>query len=185
MNAMNLVCGIVILISGSALLFAGPQVIMVPTTQTQVTVLFNNETFVVGDIWERAVQLDERVLVNGTVAVGSALTGEASDIMILIVDDANYQKWISHGSPTYVLQKDVVNGGSFSFTVPRSGVYHLVFDNTNSAVKKKIAVTVDLERQVVVNLPDDRIRYVAYGVLVIGAIVAVVGILRKTEVPWA
>ena len=185
MNAMNFVCGIVILVSGAILLFAGPQVIMLPTTQTQITVLFNNETFVVGDIWERAVQLDEGVFVNGTVAVGSALTGEASDVMILVVDDANYQKWISHGSPTYVLQKDVVNDGGFSFTVPGSGVYHFIFDNTNSPVKKKIAMTVDLQRQVMVNLPDERIRYVAYGVLVIGAIVTVVGILRKTEVPWA
>lgn len=185
MNASNFFAGIVILLAGVLLFFAGPQFIMIPTTQTQVNPLFTNEAFVVGDIWERSVQLDEGVLVNGTVNVSSALTKEPSEISLLVVDDANYQKWVAHGSSTYIFQKEMPNGQSFSFTVPRTAVYHFIFDNANSPVKKNVSMTVDLQREIVVNLPDERIRYVAYGLVAIGLVVTVVGILRKTEVPWA
>ncbi len=185
MNALNFFGGIAIVIGAAFLFFVGPQLILVPTAQTQVTALFSNEAFVVGDVWERSMQLDEGAVVNGTLAVSSALTGEASEISMLVVDDANYQKWMAHGSPTYALQKDIPNGQSFSLTVPRSGVYHFIFDNTSSPVKKKVNMTVDLRSQVVVSLPDERVRYLAYGLLVIGFLVTAVGILRKTEVPWA
>jgi len=71
------------------------------------------------------------------------------------------------------------------FTVPHSGLYHLVFDNTNSPVKKKVTLTAELQEQVTVRLPDERIRYVAYGLLAAGVLITVVGVLRKTPVPWA
>jgi hypothetical protein len=185
MNASNFFAGIVILLAGVLLFFAGPQFIMIPTTQAQVDSLFKNEAFVVGDIWERPVQLEEGVLVNGTVNVSSALTNEPSEISVLVVDDANYQKWVAHGSSTYILQKEMPNGQSFSFTAPRTAVYHFIFDNANSPVKKNVSMTVNLQREIVVNLPDERIRYVACGLVAIGLVVTVVGILRKTEVPWA
>jgi len=185
MNAPSFFAGIVIVISGAFLLFAGPQLIMIPTTHTQVDALFNNEAFIVGDVWERQMQLDEGVLVNGTLTVGSALTGEPSEISMLIVDDANYQKWLAHGSPTYALQRGISNGQTFMLTVPHSGLYHLIFDNTDSPVKKNITMSIDLQRQVLVNLPDERIHYLAYVLLAVGFLVAVIGILRRTEVPWA
>lgn len=185
MNALNFFTGIAIIIGATFLFFAGPQLVMIPSAQTQIVSLLREEAFVVGDIWERSVQLDEGALVNGTVAVSSALTSEPSEISMLVIDDANYHKWVAHGSPTYALQKDISNGQSFSFTVPRTGIHHFIFDNTNSPVKKKITLTADLQRQVLVNLPDERIRYVAYGLLAIGVLITAVGILRKTRVPWA
>jgi len=185
MNAPNFFAGVAIIIAGALLFFAGPQLVMLPSTQTQVASLFHDETFVVGDIWERSVQLDEAALVNGTVAVTSALTGGPSEVSMLVMDDAEYQKWVAHGSSTYVFQKDVSNRESFSFTVPRSGIYHFVFDNTNSPVKKKVTITAELEKQVAVSLPDERVRYVAYGLLAIGALVTAVGIMRRTKIPWA
>lgn len=185
MNARNFFAGIAIVIVGAVLFVAGPQMLMVPSTQTQVVGLFHDEAFVVGDLWERSVQLDEGILVNGTVAVSSALTGEPSELSMLVMDDANYQKWLSHGSPTYVLQKEVSNGQSFSFTVPRTGLYHFLFDNTSSPVKKKVTLSADLQRQITVNLPDERIRYVAYGLLAVGVLVTAVGVMRKTQIPWA
>ena len=185
MNAPNFFAGVAIIIVGVFLFFAGPQLVMLPSTQTQVVGLFHDETFVVGDLWERSVQLEEGVLVNGTVAVGSALTGEPSEVSMLVMDDANYQKWAAHGSPTYAFQKDVSNRGSFSFTVPRSGLYHFIFDNTNSPVKKKVTMTADLQKQLTVNLPDERVRYVAYGLLGIGVLVTAMGAMRKTQIPWA
>ncbi len=185
MNAPNFFAGITIVIVGALLFFAGPQLIAVPSTQIQIVGLFHDEGFVVGDLWERSAQLEEGVLVNGTVAVSSALTGEPSEVLMLVMDDANYQKWVAHGNPTYAFQKDVSNRDSFSFTVPRTGLYHFVFDNTISPVKKKVTITGDTQRQTTVNMPDERVRYVAYGLLGIGALVTAVGIMRKTQIPWA
>jgi len=185
MNTLNLFTGLAIIVAGVLLFFAGPQLIVIPSTRTEVTDLFHDEGFIVGDIWERSVQLDGGVLVNGTVAVSSALTGEPSEISMLIMDDANYQKWLSHSSSTYTFQKDMSNAQAFSFTLPRSGLYHFIFDNTDSPVKKKVTISADLQKQVSVSLPDERIRYVAYGLLAIGLLVTVIGGLRKTQVPWA
>ena len=185
MNAANFFTGIALLILGTFLFFAGPQLILVPSPQIQTTDLFHNEGFVVADVWERSVQLDEGVTVNGTIAVSSALTGEPSEVSLLVADDANYQKWVAHGGPTYVFQRGISNGQSFSFAVPRAGLYHFVFDNTNSPVKKKVTLTADLQKQVMINVPDVRVTYVAYGLMVIGCLVTVVGVLRRTQVPWA
>ena len=185
MNAPNVLTGIAVVIVGVVLLFAGPQLIMVPSTQVQVTRLFSDETFSVGDVWERSVQLDEGVAVHGTVAVSSALTGAPSEISMFVTDDANYQKWVAHGSPTYVFQRDISNGQSFTFNVPRTDLYHFVFDNTNSPVKKKVTMTVDIQRHVAVNVPDNRIPYVAYGVVAVGCLIAAVGVLRKAPIRWA
>jgi hypothetical protein len=185
MNATNFLAGIALVVIGALLFFAGPQLIMVPSTQIQVVELFHDETFTVGDVWERSVQLDEGVTVNGTVAVSSALTGAATQISMFVADDANYQKWVAHGNPTYALQMDISNGQSFSFTVARTGLYHFVFDNTNSPVKKKVTMTADLQKQVTVNVPEKRILYVAYGLLAVGCFVTAAGVLRKTQSPWA
>jgi hypothetical protein len=184
MNAPNFFAGVAIIIVGALLFFAGP-LVMLPSTQTQAASLFRDETFVAGDLWERSVQLEEGARVNGTVAVSSALTGQPSEVSMLVIDDTEYQKWVAQGSPTYVFQKDVSNRESFSFAVPRSGVYHFVFDNTASPVKKNVTITADLQKQVTVNLPDERVRYVAYGLLAIGVLVTAVGVMRKTPIPWA
>jgi len=185
MNTTNFFTGVAIIVLAVLLLFAGPQLILIPSVQTQTVDLFQGEAFTVGDLWERSVQLDEGVKVNGTLAVTSALTGEASEVLMLVMDDANYHKWVAHGSPTCVFQRDVASGESFSFTVPQTGTYHFVFDNASSPVKKNVAMTVDLQRQVVVTLPDERLHYVAYGLLAVGIVIMAVGILRKTQVPWA
>jgi hypothetical protein len=185
MNAANLFTGIAIIMVGVVLFFAGSHLIVVPSPQVQVIGLFHDETFAVSDVWERSVQLDEGVMVNGTVAVSSALTGGPSEISMFVADDANYQKWVAHDSPTYAFQKDVSDGQGFSFIVPRTGLYHFVFDNTNSPVKKNGMLTADLEKQVTTNVPDSRVPYVAFGILAIGCLVTVVGVLRKAPIRWA
>jgi hypothetical protein len=185
MNASNFLTGIVILIVGVFLFFAGPQLIVVPSRQVQVVQVFRDETYAVSDVWERSVQLDEGVTVNGTVAVSSALTGAPSDVPMFVADDANYQKWVSHGTPTYAFQRDISNGQGFSFNVPQTGLYHFVFDNTNSPVKKKVTMTADLQKQVTAYVADERISYVAYGVLAIGCLVTAVGVLRRAPIRWA
>ena len=185
MNGANFVAGIAVVIVGVLLFLAGPQLILVPSTQVQVTELFHDEALAVSDIAERSVQLDKGVTVNGTVTVSSALTGAPSDVLMFVADEANYQKWVTQGSPTYAFQKDLSNGQSFSFVVPEAGFYHFVFDNKISPVKKKVTITADLLKQVTISMPDSRITYVAYAVVAVGSLFAVVGILRRTPVRWA
>jgi hypothetical protein len=72
-----------------------------------------------------------------------------------------------------------------SFTVPRTGLYHFIFDNTNSPVKKKVTMTADIQKPVTLYVPDRRVSYVAYGFLAIGVFVTVVGVLRKPQIAWA
>jgi hypothetical protein len=185
MNAGNFITGIAVVIVGVCLLLVGPQLIMVPSRQVQVTELFHDETIAVSDVAERSVQLDQGVTVNGTVTVSSALTGAPSDVLMFVADDANYQKWITQGSPTYTFQKDLSNGQSFSFTVPAADLYHFVFDNKISPVKKKVTITADLQKPVTISMPDERIPYVAYAVVTVGCLLVGVGILRKTPVRWS
>jgi hypothetical protein len=185
MNTANFFTGIAVIVVGAVLFFAGSQLIVVPSTQVQVVELFHDETFAVSDVWERSARLDQGVTINGTVAVSSALTGAPSEISMFVADDANYQKWVAHGSPTYAFQKEVSDGQVFSFAVPRTGLYHFVLDNTNSPVKMKGTLTADVEKQVTVSAPDARIPYVAYGVLAIGCLVTAVGFLRKAPIRWA
>jgi len=185
MRTSNFLAGVALILVGAILFFAGPQLIMIPSTQTEVVALFSSEEFAVADVWDRSVQLEEGIVVNGTVTVISALTNEPSEISMLVMDDANYQKWIAHGNPAYVFQRGLSSGQDFSFTVPRAGIYHFVFDNTISPVKKKVTISADLQKQVLINLPDERVRYVAYTLLGAGFLVAIVGAMRKTQVPWA
>jgi hypothetical protein len=185
MNAGNFIIGIAVVIAGVCLFLVGPQLIMVPSTQVQVTDLFHDETLAVSDVAERSVQLDQGVTINGTVTVSSALTGAPSDVLMFVADDANYQKWITQGSPTYIFQKDLSNGQIFSFTVPATGLYHFIFDNKISPVKKKVTITADVMKQLTISTPDNRITYVAYAIVAVGCLSAVVGILRKTPVRWA
>jgi hypothetical protein len=185
MNAGNFITGIAVVIVGVCLLLVGPQLIMVPSMQVQITELFHNETLAVSDVAERSAQLDQGVTVNGTVTVSSALTGAPSDVLMFVADDANYQKWVTQGSPTYSFQKDLSDGQSFSFTVPATGLYHFVFDNKISPVKKKVTITADLQKPVTISMPDERVPYVAYAVVAVGCLLTGVGILRKTPVRWA
>jgi hypothetical protein len=104
---------------------------------------------------------------------------------MLVTDDANYQKWATHGDPTYLMQKTLSDGDVFSFAASRDGLYHILLDNTNSPIKKRVTLTVDTQKQVLLNVPDERVRYVAYAAISIGSLVAVIGILRKTQIPWA
>jgi len=185
MNTANFFSGIAVMLLGACLFFAGPQLIMVQSTHIQVTELFHGEMLAVSEVAERSAQLDEGVTVNGTILVSSALTGGPSDVQMFVADDANYQKWVTGGSPAYVFQKDLSGEQNFSFTVPRTSLYHFVFDNRNSPVKKKVTMTADLQKQVTISMPDERILYVAYGVIAAGGLITVIGALRKTPVRWA
>jgi len=185
MNTFSFFSGIAVMLLGACLFFAGPQLIMVQSTHVQVTELFHGETLAVSEVAERSAQLDEGVTVNGTILASSALTGGPSDVQMFVADDANYQKWVTGGSPTYAFQKDVSGEQNFSFTVPRTSLYHFVFDNRNSPVKKKVMMTADLQKQVTISMPDERILYVAYGVVAAGGLITMIGALRKTPVRCA
>ncbi len=186
MNAPNFLAGIMIVIVGGLLYFAGPQLIMIPSTQVQVIPLLHDSSFVVGDVWTVSVKLEKGIRVNGTLAVSSALTGEPSEVLVIVADEDNYAKWTVHSNPpTFVFEKEISNGETFSFTVADGGIYHIILDNTTSPVKKRVMLNADLQKEFIVNLPDARVQIVAYGVIAVGLLVTAVGTMRRTQTPWA
>jgi len=186
MNAPNFLAGIMIIIVGGLLYFAGPQLIMIPSTQVQVIPLLRDSSFVVGDVWSVSVKLEKGIRVNGTLAVSSALTGEPSEVPMLVADEDNYAKWTAHSSPsTFVFEKEISNGEAFTFSVADAGTYHIILDNTSSPVKKRVTLNADLQKEFVVSLPDARVQFVAYGVIAFGLLVTAVGVIRRTQIPWA
>ena len=186
MNAPNFLAGIMIVIVGGLLYFAGPQLIMIPSTQLQVIPLVHDSSFIVGDVWTVSAKLEEGIRVNGTLAVSSALTGEPSEVLMLVADEDNYEKWNAHSSPpTFVFEKEVSNGETFSFSAADGGIYHIILDNTSSPVKKRVTLNADLQKEFTVNLPDTRVQIVAYGVIAVGLLVTAVGVMRRTQIPWA
>jgi len=185
MNAYNFSVGIVIIIVGVLLYFAGPQMIMIPTTETQTTPLFHDNSFVVADVWEASVRLESGIRVNGTLGVSSALTSQPSEVLMLVTDDANYLKWTAREKAAFVFEKQMSDGQVFTFSAKDAGIYHIILENTSSPVKKSVVLNADLQKDILVNLPDDRVRYVAYGVIACGLFATAIGVLRKTQVPWA
>ena len=185
MNVYNFLAGIVIIIAGVLLFSAGPQMIMIPTTEMQTVPLFHDNSFVVGDVWEASVQLEKGIRVNGTLAISSALTSEPSEVLMLVTDEANYPKWTAHDNPAFIYEKQMSNGQAFTFSIANTGIYHIILDNTSSPVKKKVTLNAELLKEIVINVPDDRVRYAAYGVIACGLFVTAIGVLRKTQVPWA
>ena len=185
MNAYNFTAGIVIIIVGVLLYFAGPQMITIPTTETQTTPLFHDNSFVVADVWEASVRLESGIRVNGTLGVSSALTSQPSEVLMLVTDDANYLKWTAREKAAFVFEKQMVDGQVFTFSAKDAGIYHIILENTSSPVKKSVLLNADLQKDIIVNLPDDRVRYLAYGVIACGLFATAIGVLRKTQVPWA
>jgi len=61
------------------------------------------------------------------------------DINFLILDAANYENWCNNQSYQYVVRISRSAGSSFSATIPTSGNYYVILDNTFSIFTDKFA----------------------------------------------
>jgi hypothetical protein len=81
------------------------------------------------------------------IGAGTRIHGSFSvdslDISFLVLDDRNWTKWLNSQSYVPLLEFDHTPGDSFSNTIPSSGRYDFVLDNTYSSADKQSHIYVE------------------------------------------
>ena len=181
----TVIVGVAVLIIG-ILLFTviGPYVtVTVQNIQTQQ--VDPHVEFLVGDVVDRSYTLPGTVPVFGSVYVSQAPTNQSSDVQFSIFDANNYQTWSSGGQANSLFSTDGQGQFNYTFTTPKSGVYYFVFDNRASLYKKYVVFSLSYNEVITSQQPDTRVPYVAWGLVIVGGLVAAVGLIRKPAISWA
>lgn len=185
MHFRTFLAGALLVAVGIFLAYPGSQLLTVEVPRTVTEVLFPRSIVLVADYYERSGRLDGLARVTGSVQVTSAGTGERSDVSFYVMDNSNYQRWLKRESTQFLYQRVRQGDFNFSFTTDHDDEYHFVFDNSYSPLKKNVTYESQIERVVLGKEPDVRVRYAAMTILGVGAVVAALGFLRRTVVPWA
>jgi len=179
-------------ISGAAAIVIGillvtfvGQYITMTVQNVQRTDVEPQAEFLVGDVEQRPYSLPANVMVFGTVKVTEAPTNQSSDIRFLIFDDANYQKWYSGGQANFMYSTEKQGQFNYTFTSTANVVYHFVFDNRASLYKKYVVFSLAYNDVVTSQVPDPRIQYLAYAMVGLGAVLLIVGLLKKPKPRWS
>lgn len=71
--------------------------------------------------------------------------GSGNDIEVLIVDDTAFSKWTQGHNVPNIYYSGKLTASSINITMPNSGGYHLIFDNSFSLISsKEVTAKVDL-----------------------------------------
>ncbi len=177
--------GFCILLVGVLLVSFLGQYVTVELRQVQNRTVEPHSEFLVGDLVDRTYTLPTQVAASGSVKVTQAPTNASAEIRFLVFDDANYQKWVS-GQPADNLYSNVGQGQFiFNFTTIKTGAYHFVFDNRASLFKKYVVLSIGYSEVTKTNVPDPRVPYLAWGLIVAGALILAYGFIRKPPIRWA
>jgi hypothetical protein len=176
---------IVVLVIGVLLLNYGGQFITMMVQSTQRTDLEPHAEFLVGDVVQRSYSLPATVTAFGVVKTSQAPTNQSGDVRFLVFDDLNYQKWNTGGQADSAYSSEKQGQFNFTFTTSKSGVYHFVFDNRASMYKKYVVFSMSYNEVVRSQVPDSRLQYVAWAMLIGGALLLLVGLVRKPPLRWA
>jgi hypothetical protein len=74
---------------------------------------------------------------------------------------------------------------NFTFTTANAGIYYFVFDNRASLFKKYVVLSIGYSEVTVTHVPDPRVPYVAWALMVGGAIILAYGLAKKPPIPWS
>ena len=176
---------IVVLVIGVLLLNFGGQFITMMVQSTQRTDLEPHAEFLVGDVVQRSYSLPATVTAFGVVKTSQAPTNQSGDVRFLVFDDLNYQKWNTGGQADSAYSSEKQGQFNYTFPTSKSGVYHFVFDNRASMYKKYVVFSMSYNEVVRSQVPDSRLQYVAWAMLIGGALLLVVGLVRKPSLRWA
>ncbi|MGA2785018.1 MAG: hypothetical protein ABSF09_10015 [Candidatus Bathyarchaeia archaeon] len=177
--------GTVVLVIGVLLLNYGGQFITIMVQSTQRTDVEPHAEFLVGDVVQRSYSLPAPVTVFGLVKTTQAPTNQSGDVRFLVFDEPNYQKWNMGGQADSAYSSEKQGQFNFTFATGKSGSYHFVFDNRASMYKKYVVFSMSYNEIVRSQVPDARIQYVAWALLIGGALLLVVGLVRKPPIRWA
>jgi hypothetical protein len=176
--------GICILIAGILLLTTLGPYVTVEVQQVQHLDVEPHTEFLVGDVADRTYTLPTNVAASGSVVVTQAPTNASGDIKFMVFDESNYQKWNSGQQSNSLFSADNQGKFVFNFTTTNSGIYHFVFDNRASLFKKYVVFSVGYNEVTVSHVPDPRVPYIGWALVVAGGILLVYGLARKPPIPW-
>ena len=189
MRAQPFFLGIAILALGLLLVFFGTQTVTIDVPKTQTEVLFDRSTLTVGDVAHRSAELNENltVICSGIVRIPSS--NDSGDISFYVMNSADFQKWESGDrNIDFIVQRLRVDRIEASFVTSQKDTYYFVFDNSHSTLfKKEVTFSAyyeftSMEHQ---TLEDRTFNTYGYPLIIVGAVVAVYGLVRKHEVRWA
>lgn len=161
------------------------QYVTVQVQNDQTRTVEPHAEFLVGDVVDRQYTLPASVSAAGTVDVTQAPTNSSGDVRFTIFDDSNYQKWNSGQQSNSLYSADGQGQFNYTFATGSTGLYHFIFDNRASLYKKYVVLSVNYDEIILTHVPDSRIPYIGWALLVGGAIALVYGLLRKPPVSWA
>lgn len=177
--------GAFMLVVGILLVTTLSQFVTMEVQQVQIRPVEPHAEFLVGDVVDRSYNLPASVATSGSVAVTQAPTNASGDIHFMVFDAANYQKWSSGQQSTFLFSAEKQGSFNFTFTSASSGVYHFVFDNRASLFKKYVVFSVSYNEVVISHIPEPRVPYIGWALIIGGALLLAVGLLKKPAIPWA
>ncbi|MGO9645564.1 MAG: hypothetical protein ACLPY5_12550 [Candidatus Bathyarchaeia archaeon] len=179
------IVGVAVLIIGILLLTVIGPYVTVTAQNIQTRDVDPHVEFLVGDMIDRSYTLPSSVPVFGSVYVSQAPTNQTSNIQLSIFDADNYQIWSSGGQANSLYSTDGQGQFNYTFTTPKSGLYYFVFDNRASLYKKYVVFSLSYNEVITSQEPDTRIPYLAWAFIIVGGLVAAVGLIRKPAMSWA
>jgi hypothetical protein len=177
--------GAALLVVGALLLIVLGPYVTVEVRQVQQRDVEPHVEFLVGDVGDRAYALPGNVAASGIVGVTQAPTNASGDIRFMVFDEANYQKWNSGQQSNPLFSAEKQGKFIYNFTTVDAGTYHFVFDNRASLYKKYVVLSVGYSEVTITHIPDPRIPYVAWALMVGGAVILAYGLTRRPPIPWA
>lgn len=189
MRAQPFFLGIIVLALGLLLVFFGTQTLTIDVPRTQTEVLFDRSTLTVGDVAHRSAELNENLTVfcSGIVRIPSS--NDSGDISFYVLNSADFKKWESGDrNIDFIVQRLRVDRIEASFVTSHKDTYYFVFDNSHSTLfKKEVTFSAyyeftTMEQQ---TLEDRTFNTYGYPLIIVGAVIAVYGLVRKHEVRWA
>jgi hypothetical protein len=139
----------------------------------------------VGDVVDRPYHLPASSNIFGTVSITQAPSNQTDNIHFLVCDPDNYQQCIAGTQTSSLYSADRKGLVNYTFTTNKSGVYHFVFDNRGFLYKKYVVLTVSYNEVTTSQVPDTRVAYVAWPLIIGGGLILVYGLVKKPPVPWA
>jgi hypothetical protein len=177
--------GLLLLVGGLVLAVFGPIYAQASVETHEIGTLIPESTFIVGDVREFNAYVQKGVAVTITFHSQTATDGGPAQINFLVFDESSYSAWAKGNNAKAILSRLRVSSLNETLKAPETGAYYFVFDNKEFLDKKRVVFESKFDRVVYVWQPDERVTYAAYGVLILGGLIAAYGIVHKPTIPWA
>ncbi len=180
--------GMSLLILGMLMILFGSYTYNVNVPKLESKTIFENESFIVGDIKVYKADFSKNITVTCIASIKIPATDDIGEINFYVIQGEEFQKW-ERGEKDAKLEIELIKTKNFnkSFKVDNEGTYYFVFDNTFSEFYKKeltFSVTIEYLTYVEETRRNYSIVYIGYLALVIGVIVTLYGLVRKPEITW-